>query len=194
MPRRLRSEGTNTREAASLTISLSMLMRPPVFCSSPATMRKVVVLPQPDGPSRVTNSPCATRKSTSLTAMKSPKCRLTFSSTTSDIEHLVHQSISLRSPDAAQRAVFGVVRSVRGPMGVPVSGSRVCGAALKKRCTAPGTRSWTHPISQRTDPSFDHAELHPPEHDHHHHHQQADHADLLGAAIGPEFQQHHRQH
>src|ERR1700733_5741061 len=89
MPRRRRSEGTKMREAASLTTSLSMLIRPPVFCSRPATIRKVVVLPQPLGPSKVTNSPSLTRRSTSLTATKSPNFRLTFSSTTLDIRHLI---------------------------------------------------------------------------------------------------------
>ena len=34
-----------------------MLMRPAVGCSSPATQRSVVVLPQPDGPSSTTISP-----------------------------------------------------------------------------------------------------------------------------------------
>ena len=92
MPRRRRSDGTKTREAASLTSSLPMLIRPPVFCSRPATMRNVVVLPQPDGPSSVTNSPSLTRRSTSLTAAKSPNCRLTFSRRTLDIRHPIHHS------------------------------------------------------------------------------------------------------
>ena len=55
------------------------LIRPLVFCSRPATIRRVVVLPQPDGPSSVTNSPSATRRSTSFTATNSPNFRLTFS-------------------------------------------------------------------------------------------------------------------
>ena len=36
--------------------------------SSPATMRSVVVLPQPEGPSSTTNSPCAAAKSIPFTA------------------------------------------------------------------------------------------------------------------------------
>jgi hypothetical protein len=32
-------------------------MRPSVGCSNPATSRRVVVLPQPEGPSRAKNSP-----------------------------------------------------------------------------------------------------------------------------------------
>src|ERR1700709_819070 len=85
MPRRRRSDGTKTPDAASLTTSSPMLIRPVVFCSRPASMRNVVVLPQPDGPSSVRNSPSLTRRSTSLTAAKSPNFRLTFSRMTLDI-------------------------------------------------------------------------------------------------------------
>ena len=41
-------------------------MRPEVGSSSPAIMRSVVVLPQPDGPSRQKNSPSPTVKLESL--------------------------------------------------------------------------------------------------------------------------------
>ena len=43
---------------------------PVVMSSSPATIRSVVVLPQPDGPTRTMNSPSATSMSMSLTAWK----------------------------------------------------------------------------------------------------------------------------
>src|ERR1043165_714972 len=124
--------------AASLTTSLPMLIRPPVFCSSPATMRNVVVLPQPEGPSNVTNSPSFTRRSTRSTATNWPKLRLTFSRITFDMSY----PIRLQGVDAA----------------------------------------------------LDDLELHPSENDHHGHHDQSDHADLFGAAVGPELQQHDRQH
>src|SRR6185503_10414328 len=42
----------------------------------PAIMRSRVVLPQPDGPSRVKNSPCSTVRSTESTARTVPKVRL----------------------------------------------------------------------------------------------------------------------
>jgi hypothetical protein len=42
---------------------------PAVIDSNPAIMRKVVVLPQPDGPTRETNSPCSTVSATSSTAV-----------------------------------------------------------------------------------------------------------------------------
>ncbi len=35
----------------------SMVMVPPVGTSKPATIRRIVVLPQPDGPRNETNSP-----------------------------------------------------------------------------------------------------------------------------------------
>src|SRR5688572_22657508 len=51
-------------------------MSPADASSSPAIIRSVVVLPQPDGPSRQTVSPAATFRSTSRTAASAPKCLL----------------------------------------------------------------------------------------------------------------------
>src|SRR5215469_10476640 len=85
MPSARCSADTNNPRSASLTTRPPMEMRPPVFCSRPATIRSVVVLPQPEGPSSVTNSPSPTRRSTPLTAANSPNLRLTFSRTTLDI-------------------------------------------------------------------------------------------------------------
>ena len=50
----------------------AITMSPAVARSRPAIMRSVVVLPQPEGPSRQTTSPAATERSTSLTATKLP--------------------------------------------------------------------------------------------------------------------------
>src|SRR5215471_16520077 len=47
-------------------------MRPSSGVSKPAIMRKVVVLPQPDGPSRAKNSPAAIVRSTPSTARLMP--------------------------------------------------------------------------------------------------------------------------
>src|SRR6185436_9825383 len=77
MPSLRWSGGTNSPVAASLTSRPPMVIEPVSFWSSPATMRKVVVLPQPDGPSRVTNSPCSTARSTWSTALSAPKWRPT---------------------------------------------------------------------------------------------------------------------
>src|SRR5215213_769791 len=53
---------------------------PAVGSSRPATIRSVVVLPQPDGPSSAKNDPCGTVSVRSSTAVKSPKRLVTPSS------------------------------------------------------------------------------------------------------------------
>src|SRR5271155_3153985 len=57
--------------ARSLTTVSSIRMRPEVMLSSPATMRKVVVLPQPEGPTSTTNSLSRMSRLTSMTAWTS---------------------------------------------------------------------------------------------------------------------------
>src|SRR5216684_1720300 len=70
-----------SRSEARLAVTSSgpRKMRPPVGSSRPAIMRKVVVLPQPEGPSRQKNSPFPMVKVESLTATKSPKALCRFS-------------------------------------------------------------------------------------------------------------------
>ena len=77
MPSLRRSGGTNSPATASLTTRPPITIEPVSLRSSPATMRSVVVLPQPDGPSSVTNSPCSIDRSMSSTAFTSAKCRPT---------------------------------------------------------------------------------------------------------------------
>src|SRR6476660_5447389 len=57
--------------ARSLTTVSSIRTRPEVMLSSPATMRNVVVLPQPEGPTSTTNSLSRMSRFTSLTACTS---------------------------------------------------------------------------------------------------------------------------
>src|SRR6266851_1276700 len=64
MPRSRARGGTITPRAGADTRCPAMLISPSVGCSRPATQRKVVVLPQPDGPSRTTISPAGTAKLT----------------------------------------------------------------------------------------------------------------------------------
>ena len=45
----------------------------------PVIARRVVVFPQPDGPSRVKNSPSGISRDTSFSAWKSPKWTFSFS-------------------------------------------------------------------------------------------------------------------
>src|SRR6478736_7991132 len=58
---------------------------PRVGSSRPAIIRSVVVLPQPDGPSRQKNSPSLTVKVESFTATKSAKALCRFSTRISAI-------------------------------------------------------------------------------------------------------------
>src|SRR5437868_6034637 len=53
-------------------------MTPPVGCSNPPIIRSVVVLPQPDGPSRLKNSPSSISRSMPSTAGTSPKRFVTW--------------------------------------------------------------------------------------------------------------------
>src|SRR5947199_9441520 len=60
MPMSRSRGGTRMPRAGDDTRRPAMLISPEVGCSRPATQRKVVVLPQPDGPSRTTISPAGT--------------------------------------------------------------------------------------------------------------------------------------
>src|SRR6476619_3895885 len=60
---RLRSRG-----ALSLTRSPAIIMSPDVMSSRPTTIRSSVDFPQPDGPTRMTNSPSLMSRLTSFTA------------------------------------------------------------------------------------------------------------------------------
>src|SRR4051795_5798602 len=57
--------------ARSFTTLSLIMTRPELMLSSPATMRNVVVLPQPDGPTSTTNSLSLISRLTSLTACTS---------------------------------------------------------------------------------------------------------------------------
>src|SRR5450631_3544140 len=64
MPRSRKRGGTRMPRAGDDTTRPAMLISPDVGCSRPATQRRVVVLPQPDGPSSTTISPAGTAKLT----------------------------------------------------------------------------------------------------------------------------------
>src|SRR5713226_6477684 len=64
MPRSRERGGTRMPRPGDDTTRPPMLISPDVGCSSPATQRKVVVLLQPEGPSRTTISPAGTAKLT----------------------------------------------------------------------------------------------------------------------------------
>src|SRR5258705_8733633 len=62
MPSSRERGGTRMPRAGDDTSLPPILISPEVGCSRPATQRSVVVLPQPDGPSRTTISPAGTAK------------------------------------------------------------------------------------------------------------------------------------
>src|SRR5579883_3069958 len=82
---------------------LAMITSPPLARSRPAIMRNVVVLPQPDGPSRHTTSPAATDKSMSRTAVNPPKFLVTRRNSIVDIVPL---PLDRAESDAAQELLL----------------------------------------------------------------------------------------
>src|ERR1044072_1500088 len=68
MPMLRRRGGTCSPLSGAATVSPTIEIVPAVGCSRPAIQLKVVVFPQPDGPSSTTISPAAMRKLTSSTA------------------------------------------------------------------------------------------------------------------------------
>src|SRR5664279_4400864 len=68
--------------ATSLTILSPIRSVPPVISSSPAIIRRLVVLPQPDGPTRTMNSPSLISRLRSSTARTSPYFLVTCSNVT----------------------------------------------------------------------------------------------------------------
>src|SRR5258708_15652411 len=68
MPILRRRGGTSAPCWGADTTAPPIRIVPALGCSKPATQRKVVVLPQPDGPSSVTISPAVAAKLTSSTA------------------------------------------------------------------------------------------------------------------------------
>src|SRR6516165_7457796 len=81
----------------------AMTTSPALARSRPATMRNVVVLPQPEGPKRQTTSPAETERLKSLTAVNAPKCLVTPLSSIVDIGGL---SLDGSERDAAQELIL----------------------------------------------------------------------------------------
>ena len=67
----LRPSGGTVRLGEDSTLSPTTIS-PAEGSMNPAISRKVVVLPQPDGPSRQTSCPCSIRNDTSSTATALP--------------------------------------------------------------------------------------------------------------------------
>jgi hypothetical protein len=88
---------------------------PAVGRSKPPIMRKSVVLPQPEGPRRVKNSPASIASETPSTATKSPKRRVTFSISSSATGG------GLGFPTSPR--LYGIDRRPPAPCGDPARGA-----------------------------------------------------------------------
>src|SRR2546423_3322838 len=95
MPMSRSRGGSRMPCAGDETTRPAMLMVPAVGCSSPATQRNVVVLPQPEGPSRTTISPAGTAKLTPSIAGRPIKNCLRRS-VTSSVAVMISISSSVR--------------------------------------------------------------------------------------------------
>src|SRR5665811_281771 len=82
----------------SLTTRSPMRTTPSVMSSSPAIMRRLVVLPQPDGPTKTMNSPSAISRLKSLTAITSPYFLVTWSKVTVAMCDLLQPSRVIAGP------------------------------------------------------------------------------------------------
>src|SRR6202790_2569074 len=105
MPRSRERGGTRMPRAGEETPCPAMLISPDVGCSRPATQRKVVVLPQPEGPSRTTISPAGTAKLTPSIAGRPTKNCLRRSVTSSVAVMISISSSARRSLPVAEGLV-----------------------------------------------------------------------------------------
>src|SRR6266436_4917067 len=113
MPMSRSRGGTKMPRAGDDTRCPAMLISPEVGCSRPATQRKVVVLPQPDGPSRTTISPAGTTKLTPSIAGRPIENCLRRSVTSS-----VAVMVSLSSSSSSVRRSLPVAENLV-PLGNP---------------------------------------------------------------------------
>src|SRR3954452_23750725 len=92
------------------------VMLPELGVSRPATMRSVVVLPQPEGPSRAKNEPRGTSRSRSRTAWKAPKCLVSWRRASpsceagSDLAGVASTTCDIRELSFVLGDLFGVER------------------------------------------------------------------------------------
>src|SRR5439155_16670263 len=106
-------------------------MRPASGMSKPAIIRNSVVLPQPEGPRRVKNSPALMPMLTLSTAVKSPKRRVTFWMSSSAI---APDCSKMRDASLADRK--GVAQVPRRAYGVGGARARHCCGADPGRARA----------------------------------------------------------
>src|SRR5215217_7031293 len=129
-----------------LTTRSPIFMVPEEMSSSPATIRRAVLLPQPDGPTRTRNSPCLMSRSRSWTAWNPfSYCLLTLSRTTSAMVPSSGIGWSGELPELERRPVAG-----QGHRAVGI-GSQGIGVAVQVWCLA-GQAEWAGGKAQRPVP------------------------------------------
>ena len=112
--------------SSSFTTSSPMTISPEVGVSRPEIMLRVVVFPQPDGPTMMRNSPSSIRRFTPATATTDPKCLTRSRRTISATAFLprIDRSPVLRAPHP--HSGFGILRSAGdSPPQAPLSGRGV---------------------------------------------------------------------
>src|SRR5215468_500823 len=97
----------------AVTSSPSSRMRPDVGSSRPAIIRKVVVLPQPEGPRMTKNEPWSTVKFTPLTAVNVPKVLATNSSLISAMALVRKMADDHKSQRSRQDGDKGIAEQVQ---------------------------------------------------------------------------------
>src|SRR6266404_9197053 len=99
----LRCSGGSVRAAEDTTLSPTAIS-PAVGSTKPAIRRNVVVLPQPEGPSRQTSSPCSMRSDTSSTTADLSYRLVRFRSSTDATQSLLTHSPAGSSAGSASPA------------------------------------------------------------------------------------------
>ena len=90
----------------SLTRAPSMRMSPEVVSSRPAIIRSSVDFPQPEGPTKTTNSPSSTSSETLLTTSMAPKLLTMLRRASSPTGHLLRR-LSEGSPRPTAAGIGG---------------------------------------------------------------------------------------
>ena len=83
------------------TVSPAILISPALASSSPAMMRNSVDFPQPEGPTKITNSPSSTDRSMPCSTSVEPKVFLIFESSRAVIGRILSYALSPLAPPSS---------------------------------------------------------------------------------------------
>src|SRR5205807_4043709 len=124
-------------------------MLPALASSSPATSRRQVVLPHPEGPTSTVNCLSGISSVTLLTATTVPNCLLTCSSNTLAIVRppAAAQSLRGRPRPASCRHPWGALRRGGGPPLLPRADQSPGGLPAPGNRTVPGRRTVCPPAA-----------------------------------------------